>query len=434
MSQPHQPTLTSDLDEPRNRLNIVLWVTYIFLIVSLGIMKAFAFIAPQSISATDFIFPLVAVLWVIGLLTGKLTLKWHNAYWLFALYFFGMFVSSIFSQNPTNSFGKLIGEGYLIGLAVITFNLVRTEARMRTAILAWLTGTAIAILIGIVTVVLFYVRPDSWLLEHTTSIFGAVPVIPFPRVTSTFISASMFCNYLTVGAALIFILWKKKWIGTAGFIAAFAFIIASSFSTVAVGIGGMFLTIGLCVRYLNNGQAGHLSRLTFAGSLLIAFSFVAVSFVALQHHSSAPYSIFVPFAGIEIFPSPRLMVWSESLTTFRNNFFTGNGLNQPSANVLFQNTDGHFSLLTDAHNTFLSIASQNGITGLVAILAICSYLLNLGLRPSPGSDKILVSGLTIAFASAFVYAGLTGSYEDSRHLWVLTGLLLGASKLGCSTQ
>jgi len=40
--------------------------------------------------------------------------------------------------------------------------------------------------------------------------------------------------------------------------------------------------------------------------------------------------------------------------------------------------------------------------------------------------NIILTGLGLAFCSAFVYQGLTGSFEDARHLWVLIGLVPAA--------
>ena len=43
-------------------------------------------------------------------------------------------------------------------------------------------------------------------------------------------------------------------------------------------------------------------------------------------------------------------------------------------------------------------------------------------------NSIVRTALGISFISAFLYQGLTGSYEDARHLWVLIGLLASVSE------
>lgn len=415
-------------------LKALLWLSFLLLVFSLGFMQPFVYIAAQRISSTDILFLLVTALWVVVLALGKVKLRWHSGYWFLAFYFLAMLMSSVLSQNPRSSFVKLIGEAYLIGLAVMTFNLVDRGKRMKQVLFAWLAGTLPTILVAFITVVLFYIQPDSWLLEYTTSIFGAVPVMPFPRVTSTFISASMFCNYLNVGVVLLIIMRQKEWIEKRTFWVAICLTVASSISTIAVGLGSIFLAIGLSVWSFNERQTKRIKKIVLFGAVLIASLFIGVSVVALQYHTTAEYSVRLPFVGTTVYPSSRLMVWTESLKTFEANFFFGNGLNQPSCSVLFQNTDGNFSLLTDAHNTYLSVASQNGIVGLLAIVALCGFLLRTGLKQSSESDSTILTGLTIAFFTSFVYFGLTGSFEDTRHQWVLIGLLLSSSKLGRGPQ
>jgi hypothetical protein len=43
-------------------------------------------------------------------------------------------------------------------------------------------------------------------------------------------------------------------------------------------------------------------------------------------------------------------------------------------------------------------------------------------------------GLGLAFLNAFAYQGLTGSFEDASHLWVLLGLFLASLRLRSVSQ
>jgi hypothetical protein len=44
----------------------------------------------------------------------------------------------------------------------------------------------------------------------------------------------------------------------------------------------------------------------------------------------------------------------------------------------------------------------------------------------------MVIGLGLIFLNIFAYQGLTGSFEDARHVWVVLGLLMAASKASLS--
>lgn len=88
-------------------------------------------------------------------------------------------------------------------------------------------------------------------------------------------------------------------------------------------------------------------------------------------------------------------------------------------------------MLTDAHNLFLSIAAQCGLIGLIGLAAIIAFVIARMARPSIGNSLICFL-LGAAFLDVFVYQGLGGSFEDTRHIWVLLGLFMAASRIDFS--
>jgi O-antigen ligase len=103
-----------------------------------------------------------------------------------------------------------------------------------------------------------------------------------------------------------------------------------------------------------------------------------------------------------------------------------------AVDVRYLDPSGNLQALTDAHNTYLSIAAQCGLIGLVALLGLLfSVWVNiLPFRLGKNSDGgVLRLGLGFAFLNAFAYQGLGGSFEDSRHLWVLFGLFLASGRI-----
>jgi O-antigen ligase len=79
--------------------------------------------------------------------------------------------------------------------------------------------------------------------------------------------------------------------------------------------------------------------------------------------------------------------------------------------------------LGDAHNTFLSVASQTGFVGFTAFTLLLIFLLRTFLPIRFERQTVIKTGLGFAFVTAFLYQGLAGSFEDARHLWVLIGLM-----------
>lgn len=409
----------------------IVWLGFLLLALSTAFLIPEIYLKNQKIAFADFLFPIVFGFWLIGLFLGKFNFRWHKFYWLLSFYFLAMCFSTAFSEDFPQSLIKLAGEIYLLGLAVLTFNLVRTEKNLKQIIFFWLIGTSITCLIAIITLFLFYLYPEHWILNYTTSIYGAVPVGNYPRLKSTFVSASMFCNYLSVSLAMLFVAKSANLIVNKIFFPLIVVILICALFTFSSGLGGIALVLGIWFWAYFRDSKKRISHFFLLGTIFFAVSFSVMNLFALQPYSTAPYSINLPFFNAILFPSPRLLVWTESLQTFSQNFFFGKGLGLSVCEVLFENTDGNYSLLTDAHNIFISVAAQNGIFGLLAITAIIIYFLNCFFRTRFNEDfpSISLFGLRLAFLSAFVFQGLTGSFEDTRHLWILIGLIPSANSL-----
>lgn len=399
---------------------------FLLLIFSLAFLNPTIYIQNQRAAITDFVFAAVFTLWFVGIFLGQFKFRFHRFFWLLIFYLAAMILSVIFSPDLSRSGVKLFSQFYLIALAVMTFNLADGERELKQIITVWLAGTFLTVLVGIATILLFYVQPQNELLNYTTSIYGAVPVGNYPRVQSTFVSASMFCNYLTVSLAMLFVAERVILIGKTLFYALLALIFLCIIFTISSGIGGVFLFIGIWFWLVFKDSKKNLATAVLSSTILFALAFCVMNFIALQPYSSAPYSISIPFFQTVLYPSPRLLVWADALKTFKENFFVGKGLGLPSCGVLFQNTDGNNSFLTDAHNTVINVAAQNGFFGLLAILAITLYFLfkTFPLKKLDGFFAITSVGFLLAFFSAFIFQGLTGSFEDARHLWCLIGLIL----------
>jgi hypothetical protein len=116
-------------------LKNAVWALFFLLIFSLCWMQPFPVFAGQRLTSTDLLFPLVVLLWIAALLFGQLRFKWHKVYWILAAYFAAMFISTVFSMDVKASFIKLLAEAYLIGLAVLAFNLIDDENDLKQGLL-----------------------------------------------------------------------------------------------------------------------------------------------------------------------------------------------------------------------------------------------------------------------------------------------------------
>jgi O-antigen ligase len=99
----------------------------------------------------------------------------------------------------------------------------------------------------------------------------------------------------------------------------------------------------------------------------------------------------------------------------------GAGLGKPLASVTFVAPSGAVQHLTDAHNVWLSVAGHMGVVGVIALGAVLVVALG---RHRPRLDAAPIpKALMLAFVGTFLYDGLTYSLEDTRHIWLLIGLL-----------
>jgi len=410
----------------RTLIDKIAFGAFLVLTASLAIQKpSLLIVSGLSLTATDFVFPISLVLTATAVLFRKLRIRRSTLYLLFGVYICAFVLATLFSPNIARSAVKVFATVYLVGIAVTASIVLDSEFRLKIVVLTFLAASCIPILIGLLTIVIFYAAPENSLLPYLTYHYGAVPVGNYPRLSSTFVSASMFCNYLNV--SLIFLLgaFGRNWISAGCFWVGLSAILITSIFTISAGLGAVFLAVGIWIWYKQPNAAG--GRSSFVAGISIFVLSLVVSFVALKPYDTAPYSFHLPFFNVELFPSSRLLVWSDAIKIFFANFFFGNGPGSASASVVFQNSEGTFSYLTDAHNSFLSVATQTGIIGLAAFVALTVYLIKLGFKQP--RDEPLRYALAIGFLTAFVFQGLTGSFEDARHLWFLIGVLIAAEMI-----
>jgi hypothetical protein len=414
------------MSDPKTRFGSFVFGLFLLLIFSLGFMRPSVDAGRALLTPTDLIFPAVFTCWLIAIAFGAIRITWRSEFLAFGAYFVALFVSAVFSVAPRLSFVRLAGAAYLMLLAVLSSSLITNVDRLRFTTLAWLSGSVLPLIASLIAILFFYFVPESSLLPDLTYHYGAVPVGNFPRISSTFISASMFCNYLTVTLILALLSVRMRWIRTSVALPIIIAIGISALFTVSIALGGVALAAGLWLWLTNRGSRTSQIYLLLGGALALAFLVIAPFELSLPAGSS--------FLG-GLTPSSRFLVWRDTFQTIVSRPLTGNGIGTAVAGVAYQNSDGTWSMLTDAHNSFLSVLGQTGILGLAAITAIVVVTMKAGSKRSGDEELDYVRRcLLIAFFAAFVYDGLTGSFEDARHLWVLIGLILAAKNMQRKTD
>lgn len=396
-------------------------VSFLVLVFSLGFMQPTIFVGGLALPVTDAFFVVTFCIWLLAMVLRKVEFQFGWFYLLLGLYAVGVLPSVLFSENPTLSSIKYLGVLYLIGLAVMTFNVVRSVEMFKKVILVWLAASALTSIVGTLTVAFFYFGITNFVTDFSMHHFGSLPPGNYPRLQSTFLYPAMLCNYLTVSLLLLFAARKIDLIGRTAFgVLAVLFAITIAF-TFTPGVGGVMLAAGLWfwAVYKESGRP-LLSKAALSGAVLSALIFLFIASVPL----------------VDGFVPQRPLTWLSAINTFLTHPIFGKGLGLPVADIYFLPPGGGMQLLTDAHNIVISVAAQSGLVGLIPLILICIFVIRrFSLIAFPaGSASILRCSLGISFISAFLYQGLLGSFEETRHLWVLIGLIMVRSSNLAHTQ
>lgn len=369
------------------------------------------------VTMSDFVFVGAALAWILAVVNGRTGIRWSPFYRPLGLYFGAILASVIASADPGRSAVKLCAEAYLIGLAVLTFNLVTSLSLMRETLRAWLVGTGLTVFAGLLGIGLFYLGLKARTVNPMLSIFGSLPHGDYPRIQALFANPNMLCTFLVVSLMFVLAMRALRWLGFWSSCVLTLGIWITSIFTASPGLGGLFLSTGFWIWVrLKRTRATRVGQWCLAGSGLVALVFLAattISPVSLGHGT------------LRVEPSSRVLAWQSAFATFRRQPLFGRGVGMEVASVHSLNVNGEDEYVTDAHNVWLSLAGQEGILGLLAFASIVYYLVRgvLPIDPSNTPHAIMKTALAAAFLGGFLYPSLSGSFENTRHVWILFGLL-----------
>lgn len=419
-----------DIQNGRKTSKLVTALNYVFpgLIISLGFMRPNLRIRGLSVQATEAVFAIAIVILAVAIVKRKICIRFDALMLPLGVYFLALAASALFSSDPEFSLLKLLGEAYLVGLAVITIAVVQDEKMIKRVVHSWIVAASIVGIVGLAAVALFYIDRENPLLALILHHYGSLPPGNYPRIQSTFIYPAMLCNYLTVGVVFLFAAKRLDWIRSKVFYTLLIIQTVAAIFTLTPGLGGFILAISLWLGLNASENLGHLPRkAVIAAGGGVALLSLIVSAFTLRQIPTSPY--FFELLGTRIDPTQRLLAWQGALETLVQYPVFGRGLGLGVANVHFLAPSGQNQLLTDAHNIWLSIAGQSGLLALAAVVWLCVAVTRRFLPLTIGNDtkSIVLTACGIAFISIFFVQGLVGSFEDARHLWVLVGLIAAVS-------
>lgn len=411
-------------------MNIWLERLFLILIFSLGFMQPGISISGLRVTPTELLFVLTVIAFGFVRIVGNCQFTFDPIYKYFAAFALAMLLSAVFSVQSGLSIMKLAGVFYLIGLTILTINIVGSKKLLKVSIHVWIAASTIVCIVGVITVALFYVdRTSPWhslFLHH----YGSLPVGNYPRIQSTFVYPAMLCNYLTVGILMILAAIKLGWIKMYFGVTVLALHGIAALFTLTPGLGGLIFSVATWfgLSLVRNKQYFAGRTILFVGTSAF-FAFLAFSAFSIWPIATSPFTF--DFFGTRIDPTQRLLAWRDSIGMFLEHPLFGKGIGLGVAAVRFQAPSGQMQFLTDAHNTFLSVAAQAGVLGLIALIGLIVSVIRRGSQMLDTSTDLgtVRTALVLAFVSGFILQGFVGSFEDARHLWVLIGLIIAVSRI-----
>jgi O-antigen ligase len=378
----------------------------------------------------DLLFLVTTALWAAALVARQARLRLHPAFLLLALYFAALALSAVFSVDRQTSAFKLLTQIYLLTLPVLAFNLVTTIDDLKRAFAWWLAAAVAVGAYGVATVLLFPFFGYHSFLSGPLHHFGTLPPGFYPRIELTFEYPAMLASYLGVSLMFVLVAERLGWLARTRAIACAAVILVSALFALTPGFGGVIAMLGLWIWYCQRETSPKRAVLALAGVCGVTVLEILVAAVTPVLHPTAPFLIHVPGLAKPIAPAVRLMVWMAAAKTFLASPIVGHGIGVDPVSVPFQSPEETMAYpVTDAHNLILSIAAQCGIVGVAALVAIVWFVIRQArAAATPRTTEPLLFALSIAWLSGFVIEGLVGSFEDARHLWILLGFILAASR------
>ena len=404
-------------------------LAFLLLIFSLAFMKDGVSVGGLIAGPTDLLFLVTVTALGLALLRGETRLRWNRWFIVLIVYFAALAVSVLASDQSGRGWVKLASQLYLMSLPVLAYTLIDSAERLRTVFLTWLAASAIPAVLGSLTVLLFALGVDRSLLDYALHEFGTLPAGNYPRIEATFRHPAMLCNYLTVSLMMLLVARQVGWVGRPVFYASLGALLLTAIFTLTPGLGGIFLALGVWGFFKLRGRTPLPAFASLALGSAAAVLFIGAATVTPIIHPTAPYLVELPGIDRPLAPAVRLMTWTDAAENFSQRPLLGSGLGTNPAEVDYVDPAGGRRLMIDAHNVFLNIAAQCGLIGLGALALLIASIFRRTAPIRLDDKRIITVGLGLAWLNAFVYQGLTGSYEDARHLWVLLGLLLASMRL-----
>ena len=389
-------------------------------------------VAAFQLQVADLAFVVLLMAWLGRLLSRPSEFRFRWFYLFLAAYLIAVLLSAVGSADLSRSTVKLAGKLYLVLIALVSFSLIDSMHQVRRAFHAWLGGAGVVLTLSGLGIIAFYMGstdPDINIVVHP--IYGSLPAGPYPRIEGLFAYPAMFSNFLGITWMIAIACTLNGWLTERNLCIFGVLLIIVNAFTLTPGIGGIFLSTGILLFLIKKVEAPIAAGSYLAAGIIAAVLFLAAaSFTLFSFEQSG---VRLPLADGEVRASHRAMAWSTGLQTFLQFPILGKGVGLPVSEAIYTDPNGNNQLLTDAHNTYVSVLAETGLVGAAAFFGMLFFVVLKLVQSVPKARWVYIC-LLLALIDAVFYQGLTGSYEDARHLWVVIGIAAAMGSDAFSTE
>jgi putative inorganic carbon (hco3(-)) transporter len=385
--------------------------------------------AGVELKLADLAFLLLAIVWLVNVLSRRRPVRLNWFHLLLGAYLLSVTLSTVTAVDPSRSGVRLVGKLYLGLIAFLSFEIVDSMDSLRVASFAWLSASCIVLFLGLIGIAGFYLGisdPTVNLVIHP--VYGSLPAGNYPRIEGLFEYPAMFCNFLGITWMLAIACLLNGWVKDRYVWIFGGMLLTVNAFTLTPGLGGIFLSTGILLWRLRAPGIYFGGRTYLISGVMIAVLFLAGASVTLFSYDSGALNS--PLSAGEISASHRVKAWKSAFQTFLQFPLLGKGPGVPVAEAMYRDPNGYNQILTDAHNTYLSVLAETGLTGFLTFFALVSWVIMRLFAQGNAALRWVKLCLLLALADSLFYQGFTGSYEDARHLWVVIGLASAAGKRG----
>lgn len=333
-------------------------------------------------------------------------------------------ISALASFDPHRALAKSSSALYVAAIGVVFALFAEDHQRRQSLLRAWRVAAALVVAYAALALVAVLADGPEIFARGLSPYAGSLPTGTFRRPTASFLNFNMLCAYLTASTCVL--VWLRddargeSALARRATDALLVVVIVLALTTLSPTVGGLVLALALLAAH----RVAHVWRRR-------AFVVVGVS-IALAIFVSTWISPRALTHEGELALGPRPLCWQAAidawLASFRT-FLVGNGPGIPVFEVHALAGAGFTARLTDAHHVFLSVGVQAGLLGVIALVVVLAVVARGAWRARVWERDGAANERFTFVVAAFVlwgYDGLTGSFEDTRHFWVVLGLASGA--------